>query len=71
MHKIYRNIFLLVALLMSVSVGAQNMTSSPFSRYAYGDMNENVPTACATTKPSTPLNRRPILLVTVLPLCSI
>jgi opacity protein-like surface antigen len=22
---------------------AQNMTSSPFSRYAYGDMNENVP----------------------------
>jgi opacity protein-like surface antigen len=23
---------------------AQNMTSSPFSRYAYGDMNENVPT---------------------------
>lgn len=24
---------------------AQNMTSSPFSRYAYGDMNENVPTA--------------------------
>jgi len=25
-------------------VSAQNMTSSPFSRYAYGDMNENVPT---------------------------
>ena len=24
---------------------AQNMTSSPFSRYAYGDLNENVPTA--------------------------
>ena len=23
---------------------AQNMTSSPFSRYAYGDLNENVPT---------------------------
>ena len=23
---------------------AQNMTSSPYSRYAYGDMNENVPT---------------------------
>ena len=24
---------------------AQNLTSSPYSRYAYGDMNENVPTA--------------------------
>ena len=24
---------------------AQNMTSSPFSRYAYGDLNENVPAA--------------------------
>lgn len=24
-------------------VSAQNMTSSPYSRYAYGDMNENVP----------------------------
>ena len=27
------------------TVSAQNMTSSPYSRYAYGDMNENVPTA--------------------------
>ena len=26
-------------------LSAQNMTSSPYSRYAYGDMNENVPTA--------------------------
>ena len=25
-------------------LSAQNMTSSPFSRYAYGDLNENVPT---------------------------
>ena len=25
------------------TVSAQNMTSSPYSRYAYGDMNENVP----------------------------
>ena len=25
-------------------VSAQNLTSSPYSRYAYGDMNENVPT---------------------------
>ena len=26
-------------------LSAQNLTSSPYSRYAYGDMNENVPTA--------------------------
>jgi hypothetical protein len=26
------------------SLSAQNMTCSPYSRYAYGDMNENVPT---------------------------
>ena len=29
---------------MSLGMAAQNMTSSPYSRYAYGDMNENVPT---------------------------
>ena len=29
---------------MSGVLTAQNMTSSPFSRYAYGDLNENVPT---------------------------
>ena len=28
-----------------MGLSAQNMTSSPFSRYAYGDLNENVPTA--------------------------
>ena len=27
------------------SLSAQNLTSSPYSRYGYGDMNENVPTA--------------------------
>ena len=30
-------------MLISVGMSAQNMTSSPFSRYAYGDLNENVP----------------------------
>lgn len=35
---------LLVGLLLSAGVRGQNMTSSPFSRYAYGDLNENVPT---------------------------
>lgn len=44
--KQYKHIYLLLAAFMlSIGVGAQNMTSSPFSRYAYGDMNENVPTA--------------------------
>ena len=27
------------------SLSAQNLTSSPYSRDAYGDLNENVPTA--------------------------
>lgn len=35
---------LLAVVLMSVALSAQNMTSSPFSRFAYGDLNENVPT---------------------------
>ena len=43
--KLVRNIVLLAALLLSGMAVSQNMTSSPFSRYAYGDMNENVPTA--------------------------
>ena len=42
--QIYRHLFLITALLSGSVVFAQNMTSSPFSRYAYGDMNENVPT---------------------------
>ena len=37
-------IVIIVALVMSVGAWGQNMTSSPFSRYAYGDLNENVPT---------------------------
>ena len=44
MNKLYKNIVLIVATLLSGVVTAQNMTSSPYSRYAYGDMNENVPT---------------------------
>ena len=40
-----RSIIWLTALLLSMGLSAQNMTSSPFSRYAYGDLNENVPTA--------------------------
>ena len=39
-----RNIFFIAALMFTSVVMAQNMTSSPFSRYAYGDLNENVPT---------------------------
>ncbi len=34
----------MAALLACGALTAQNMTSSPYSRYAYGDMNENVPT---------------------------
>lgn len=34
---------LILALVLALGGMAQNMTSSPFSRYAYGDMNENVP----------------------------
>lgn len=44
MKKLYRNIFLIAALLLSVGLSAQNLSSSPYSRYAYGDLNENVPT---------------------------
>ena len=36
---------IIAALLVSMAVMAQNMTSSPFSRDAYGDVNENVPNA--------------------------
>lgn len=36
---------LLLLLLMSMTMMGQNLTSSPYSRYAYGDLNENVPTA--------------------------
>ena len=41
-----KNYYILFAvLLLSIGVRAQNLTSSPYSRYAYGDMNENVPSA--------------------------
>ena len=45
MKKLYRNIALCVAFVLGGSAVAQNLTSSPYSRYAYGDLNENVPTA--------------------------
>ena len=38
-------IVVIAAMLLSMGVKAQNLTSSPYSRYAYGDLNENVPTA--------------------------
>jgi len=44
MTKNSRIYIIVAALLMSGVVAAQNMTSSPYSRYAYGDLNENVPT---------------------------
>lgn len=31
--------------MIGLTAVAQNQTSSPFSRYAYGDMNDNVPIA--------------------------
>ncbi len=45
MKKLNKILWVSLVLLWSVGVKGQNMTSSPFSRYAYGDMNENVPTA--------------------------
>ena len=39
-----KKIILAFLLALATSMAAQNMTSSPFSRYAYGDLNENVPT---------------------------
>ena len=49
-RKIYRLIVLWMVLLSPFTfhlspLSAQNLSSSPYSRYAYGDMNENVPTA--------------------------
>ena len=38
-------IVIIAAMLLSGVVKAQNLTSSPYSRDAYGDLNENVPTA--------------------------
>lgn len=39
-----KQIIIGIFLLLSIAGWAQNMTSSPYSRYAYGDLNENVPT---------------------------
>ena len=38
-------ILLAFVLALTAGLSAQNLTSSPYSRYAYGDLNENVPTA--------------------------
>lgn len=35
----------IIALAMTVPAGAQNATSSPSSRFAYGEMNDNIPNA--------------------------
>lgn len=40
-----RTILFVAVLLMSGVACAQNLSSSPYSRYAYGDLNENVPAA--------------------------
>lgn len=44
MQSIRRYILSLVCALVTMSIVAQNGTSSPFSRTAYGDLNDNVPT---------------------------
>ena len=44
MNNTTRIVLLSAVLLFSAGIRAQNMSSSPYSRYAYGDMNENVPT---------------------------
>ena len=44
MNKTTRIVLLSAVLLFSAGIRAQNMSSSPYSRYAYGDMNEHVPT---------------------------
>ncbi len=36
---------MIIAVFFSGSMVAQNLSSSPYSRYAYGDLNDNVPTA--------------------------
>lgn len=38
-----RYIVIGLLLMLGTTLMAQNMTSSPYSRYAYGDLNENVP----------------------------
>ena len=43
MRKLFFYIAICVSLSLSINVQAQNGTSSPFSRYAYGELNDNVP----------------------------
>lgn len=43
MQKNFINILLFLCLSLPVAISAQNGTSSPFSRTAYGDLNDNVP----------------------------
>lgn len=45
MRRIFLYILLMGGVMMSMSVSAQNGTSSPFSRSAYGELNDNVPTS--------------------------
>ena len=40
-----RYIVIVVAAMMAVGAWAQNATSSPSSRYGYGELNDNLPTA--------------------------
>ncbi len=43
--RTYAYILTCLALLMSFSLSAQNNTSSPYSRFGYGELNDNVPGA--------------------------
>lgn len=43
MQKLYSIGFLLAMFLISLSLSAQNATSSPSSRYGYGQLNDNIP----------------------------
>lgn len=43
MHTLKHYILIIVGILIPVVLGAQNGTSSPFSRTAYGELNDNVP----------------------------
>ena len=38
-----RRAYILLGLMLAVGLSAQNMTSSPFSRYGYGLLDANVP----------------------------
>lgn len=44
-NNTYRYICVLVCACFACALGAQNLSSSPYSRYAYGDLSDNVPGA--------------------------